>query len=279
MPTCSDATPHHDHGVVTVSMPYWGCRRTVRTAVDSVLAQTYENLRLVVVNDGDSPSAWETLAGVDDPRLIRFDLPSNRGRYYADAVVLAATDTPWFAVHDADDWSEPAWLQDLVVRAVEDGAVAAFSPQVLHHGNRQRVEPVHQQLATQIRLPQLTQLAHHAGVYRTSELHAAGGYHPAYRIGYDTMIVNLVRMVGRCVVSPVPRYHRVYRFGSLTTSRQTGFGSPARVAVKRKLQELYQVALRTDPAGLADMVRATIPPPLLVDVDWDAKRLRETINI
>lgn len=232
----------------------------------------------MVVNDGDSPSTWSALADVDDPRLVRFDLPKNRGRYYADAVVLAATDTPWFTIHDADDWSEPTWLQDLVVRAVEAGAIAAFSPQILHHGHRKRVEPVHPQLATRTRLTQLTQLAHHAGLYRTSELHAAGGYHPAYRIGYDTMVVNLVRMIGRCVVSPTPRYHRVYRFGSLTTSRQTGFGSPARIAVKRQLQDLYQMALRTDPADLADMVRATIPPPLLDDVDRDAKRLRETIN-
>lgn len=275
---CSNETRHHDHGMVTVSMPYWGCPRTVRGAVNSVLAQTYENLRLVVVNDGDSPSAWEALTGVDDPRLVRFDLPKNRGRYYADAVVLAATDTPWFTIHDADDWSEPAWLQDLVVRAVEGEAVAAFSPQVLHHGNRQRVEAVHPQLATRTSLPQLTQLAHHAGVYRTSELHAAGGYHPAYRIGYDTMLVNLVRMVGRCVVSPTPRYHRVYRFGSLTTSRQTGFGSFTRAAVKRQLQELYQVAVRTAPANLADMIRSTIPPNLLADVERDAKLLRETTN-
>jgi glycosyltransferase involved in cell wall biosynthesis len=254
-------------------MPYWGCPRTVRSAVDSVLGQTYENLRLVVVNDGDSPSIWGALATVDDPRLIRFDLPKNRGRYYADAVVLAAVETPWFAIHDADDWSEPMWLMELVSQAVEGDAVAAFAPQVLHHGGRVRAEAVHPQLATRTRLVQMTQLAHHAGVYRTTALRSAGGYHPAYRIGYDTMIVNLVRMVGPCVVSPQARYHRVHRFGSLTTSRQTGFGSPERNAVKIRLQEMYQVALGTDPSCLADMVRSTIPPPLLVDVDRDAKRL------
>lgn len=275
---CSAQTTRRDHGMVTVSMPYWGCPRTVRSAVDSVLKQTYENLRLVVVNDGDSPAMWNPLTGVNDRRLIRFDLPKNRGRYYADAVVLAATDTPWFTVHDADDWSDPMWLYDLVSHAVAADAVAAFSPQVIHHGRRSRTEPVHQQLATRVRLSQLTQLAHHAGVYRVEALRAAGGYHPAYRIGYDTMIVNLVRMVGPCVVSPKALYHRVYRLGSLTSSRQTGFGSPERAAVKRRLQDMYQVALNTDPSALADLVWSTVPPPLLAEVDRDAKRLREAID-
>lgn len=255
-------------------MPYWGCPQTIRRAVESVLGQTYENLRLVVVNDGDHPSVWKPIMDIDDPRLIRFDLPKNRGRYYADAVVLGACDTPWFAVHDADDWSEPMWLRDLLVQAEEAGAVAAFAPQVLHHGSRERIEVVHPLLATRNRVEQLTQFAHHAGVYRTDALRAAGGYHPAYRIGYDTMIVNLVRMIGPCAVATVPRYHRVSRFGSLTTSRQTGFGSPTRNAVKRKLQEFHQVALRTAPSEIAKMVRATIPPSLLADLNRDVRRLR-----
>jgi glycosyltransferase involved in cell wall biosynthesis len=268
-----------DQGRVTVSIPYWGCPRTIRKAVYSVLAQTYEDLQLVVVNDGDNPSSvWGILDDITDPRLIRFDLPKNRGRYYADAVVLGACDTTWFTIHDADDWSESPWLCDLVVRAVEDDAVAAFSPQVLHHGTRTKIEQVNPLLSTRVRIPQLTQLAHHAGLYRTTALRAAGGYHPAYRIGYDTMIVNLVRMIGPCAVSPQIRYHRMYRFGSLTTSRQTGFGSSARAAVKRQLQDLYQDAINTPPEMIADMVRATIPPPLGEQLERDTKRLREMIN-
>lgn len=259
-------------------MPTWGCARTLRRAVESVLEQTYDDLTLVVVNDGDSPSMWGTISDIEDPRLVRFDLPINRGRYYADAVSLAACSTPWFAVHDADDWSEPQWLQELIAQVVSDGAVAAFSPQILHHGGRIRKELVHPQLTARATIPQMTQLAHHAGVYRTEAIRASGGYHPGYRIGWDTMLVNLVRMVGPCGATLIPRYHRVTRFGSLTTSRQTGLGSPARAAVKRQLQEFYQAAIGTPPEHLAGMVRSSITPSLIVDVAGDSVRLRSLLG-
>lgn len=267
----------HLDNVVTVSMPYWGCPRTVRRAVQSILSQRYEDLRLIVVNDGDSPSAWDPLEGIDDARIVRFDMAVNRGRYYADAVVLGASNTGWFAIHDADDWSEPTWLSDLVATATATGSVAAFAPQVIHRGSRSRVEQVHPQLTTRDRIKALTQLAHHAGCVRTDSLRAAGGYHPAYRIGYDTMVVNLVRMIGPCSVTDVPTYHRVSRFGSLTTSRQTGFGSPARAEVRRQLQRMYQTALDTEPMEIAGMVAATIPERLADSLAKDVRRLRAAL--
>lgn len=259
-------------------MPYWGCLPTIRRAVQSVLAQTYRDLILVVINDGGGHREWRTISDIDDRRLIRFDLQKNHGRYYADAVTLQACDTPWFSVHDADDWSEPEWLEELISRAVETDSVAAFAPQVLHRGAKKTIEQVHRQLETRDVLPGLTQLAHHAGVYRTEILRAAGGYHPAYRIGYDTMVVDLVRLLGPCAVSPNPRYHRVTRFGSLTMSRQTGFGTAARAAVKEKLIELYKLAVNINPNGLASLINGTIPNNIKCSVSEDAGQLRKLIN-
>lgn len=254
-------------------MPYYGCPRTLRRAVVSVLGQDYPNLNLVITNDGGGDGAWSPIADIDDPRVTRFDLPANRGRYYADAVVLAACQTPWFAIHDADDWSEPRWLSDLIECAHGRGALAAFAPQVVHAGARRRNEPVHPLLCTTRPIPQMTHLAHHAGVYRTQALRAAGGYHPGYRVGYDTILVNLVRMVAPITTSPHPRYHRCMRYGSLTTSKQTGFGSPERNAARQRLQDLYRKALATDPSGLRRLVEDTIPVDLAESVRDDAKHL------
>ncbi|WP_143659105.1 hypothetical protein [Streptomyces sp. SA15] len=58
---------------VTISAPYHRCSLTIRHTVKS----------------------------------LRYGLPVNGGRYFADAVTLEACDTEWFAVHDADEWSEP----------------------------------------------------------------------------------------------------------------------------------------------------------------------------
>jgi len=262
-----------DHGTVTVSMPYYGCPRTLHRAVTSVLEQDYTNLHLVITNDGGGDGAWPPIADIDDPRVTRFNLPTNRGRYYADAVVLSACQTPWFAIHDADDWADPQWISDLVETAYGEGTLAAFAPQVVHAAGRRRTEQVHPLLRTLRPIPQMTHLAHHAGVYRTQTLRTAGGYHPGYRVGYDTLLVNLVRMIAPVSVSPHPRYHRCIRLGSLTTAKQTGFGSPERNAVRLRLQDLYRRALATDPSDLRRLIEDTIPVDIAESVRGDANRL------
>ena len=57
---------------ITVSIAYFRCRLFIAAAVESVLSQTYPNLRVVVVNDGDESAPWSALTHIDDPRLVRF---------------------------------------------------------------------------------------------------------------------------------------------------------------------------------------------------------------
>jgi len=76
---------------VTVSLSYFQRKEQVRRATESILGQTYTNLTLIVVNDGDDDPPWDQLADIRDSRLVRFDLKSNHGRYFADAVVLNST--------------------------------------------------------------------------------------------------------------------------------------------------------------------------------------------
>lgn len=264
--------------LVTVSMAAHRCPRTLPTAVASVLGQTHRDLRLVVINDGETPATfWRPLAGVDDDRLIRFDLPVNRGRYYADAVTLAACTTPWYAVHDADDWSEPQWLAELHETAQRTGAGAVFSPHHLHNGPKTRIEHCHPLLTTSEPIPQLTQLAHHAALYQTAALRQIGGHHPGYRIGYDTLLVDLIRLVVPVAVSPTPRYHRVTRLGSLTTSSQTAFGSPERNRVRNHLRGVYRRIVDNPTIPPGDIVAETVSDQLRADVHQDAARLGEEL--
>lgn len=258
---------------VTVSMPYYGCPVELPRAVRSVLAQTHRALRLVVTDDGDPyhPAARVLAeAGIADERLTVFRLHRNRGRYYADAVALAACSTPWWVVHDADDWSEPEWIEGLLSRAVKGDVGAVFGVQ--------RVYGMHGQVRLEVPkgmvgpLPLVMRhLAHHAGLYRTEVIREAGGYHPGYRIGYDTLAVNLVRMCAPVGTVDGARYHRVARRGSLTTNSSTRWGSPARRAAAARLAELYRRALSSQNPG--GTVRADIPPPLVEDVAADATRL------
>jgi len=113
---------------VTVSLPYFDCRKYVRRAVESILGQSHRELMLIIVNDGDPDPPWEALSDITDSRIVRFDLATNHGRYFADSVVLAATTDQYFMFQDADDWSEAtriATLMEAVRRYHSSGAISA----------------------------------------------------------------------------------------------------------------------------------------------------------
>lgn len=231
-------------------MPYYRTASTVRRAVDAVLAQTYDDLLLYVVNDGDRETPpWPELADITDPRLIRVDLPDNRGRYFADAVVLAACGTPWFAVHDADDVADPAWLAELHAACVARGWAAAFCPQRVTSARRSYIEPVADPLQA---VPgPVRHLAHHAGVYNVDALRAVGGPSPSYRIGYDTALVNLLSLHAPIGAVDRPLYTRHIRAGSLTTAPATRKSSPARQRVRQRITTLMARAFVDGPAMAA----------------------------
>lgn len=266
---------------VTVSMPYdGGCAGTVRRAVDAVLAQTHRDLTLVVVNDGatDHPP-WPALAGITDPRLIRLDLPTNRGRYYADSVVLAACSTPWWTVHDADDAAEPRWLEVMLAAATRKRADAVLTAQTVHgvHG-RTNVVPVRPWTGP---VPdRITHHAHMAGLWSVPWLRRVTGPHPGIRLGWDTMMTGLPFLVGRPVVLDTPLYHRHRRVGSLTVSPDTGMRSAARRASVARMRRLWPALVEASVDG-ADAVGAVIAADVPVDVRdavaVDAARLQRVL--
>lgn len=258
---------------ITVSMPYWKTPDTIARAVSSILAQTHKDLILVVVNDGDHETPpWPELAHINDPRLIRFDLPENRGRYFADAVVLAATQTPYFAICDADDWAENEWLAGSLDMAQRYDLDAVYPALMVHRdahsaGRLERVGSLDRQTLG----PHLRHVAHHVALYRTRTLRGIGGPHPGFRVGYDTLMSSLMVLTGRARATHRPLYHRLLRPGSLTRAPATGYASPYRQQAARRLQQLYTACLAEGCAGPAI---GDVSPQLRAQVDAEAARLR-----
>lgn len=264
-------------GLVTVSIPYHGCPGAVRRAVDAVLAQTETDLVCVVTNDADRVNPpWRALAGIDDPRLVRYDARVNRGRYYADAVVLAACDTEWFTVHDADDQAHPEWLARCLQRARETGADAVWTAQrvVGLRGQRVTEQPL-QAVADR----EMHHFAHMAGLWRTDWLRSVGGPHPGYRIGYDSLLSTIARWYGRLSVIDEPLYTRYRRAGSLTTSKRTGGKSALRRQARASLKALWrEVRTAPDAASVGAAMHRGDPMKLRHHVERDAARLRQQIE-
>lgn len=230
---------------VTVSIPCFRCKPYVRKAVESILEQTYTHLRVVVVNDGDPDPPWSVLADLDDPRLIRLDLPKNYGSFFANAVVLEATPDPYHLVQDADDWSEPDRVAVLLRKLRREHADAAVSSKRLWkilrgratRGKIKRYPGVAQPLSEEY----LLRVAHH-GLFRVDALRDIGGYYGGFRVGYDAFLMNVLMMTGRISYVEEPLYNCLIRPDSLSRSRETGGRSSIRLNARKQMGQLYREA-------------------------------------
>jgi len=92
---------------VTVFIPVHNRQRYITTAVDSILAQTFTDFELLVVDDGSTDATLDVLAGYTDPRLRveanprNLGIPATRNR----GLELARGD--YIALLDSDDAARP----------------------------------------------------------------------------------------------------------------------------------------------------------------------------
>lgn len=260
---------------VTVSMPFHGAHEWLRGAVQSILDQTYTDWRLVIVNDADPVSPWPLIAHIRDPRIVRLDLPQNRGRYFIDEVILEAFEPELWAMQDPDDWSDPRRLERMVPLAQEHGA--AFAPsRLFDHGQPPRVidtglhlQPVEDRIRHMI--------GYGSGVISGDRIRAVGGFHADVRVGYDTWLMNAVRLVGPWVaIDKPPLQNKRMRPGSLRTSPATGDGSEYRQAVRARLDAIWRRAWAEHESGggIAHLVPADISAATHAEVLLHAARLR-----
>ncbi len=250
---------------VTACIPYYAGRRYIRRAVEGLLAQTHRDLRVVVVNDGDTNPPWDQLASIRDPRLIRFSLSRNHGGpFFANAVVVGTVSSPWFLVQEQDDWSDPRRVEYLLRLATGHKADAALSAQVFHRENMDGsstpigvkwtrlgrcICPICppgsrcQQCFVDVELTShYRHRAPHTALFRTELLRQIGGYFAGLHLHFDSLLMNLVLMSGSIVHTAAPLYHRLLRPDSITHCPATGFSSRASWAERRIIEGLYQSA-------------------------------------
>lgn len=96
---------------ISVIIPAFNAGRFLRQAVDSVRAQDYQDVELVVVDDGstDDTAVVVALLAAQSP-LVRVTHPTNRGLPAARNAGVAASTGRYLAFLDADDWLLPGKL-------------------------------------------------------------------------------------------------------------------------------------------------------------------------
>lgn len=105
---------------ISVIIPVYNTERFLRRCVDSVLAQTFEDFELFLINDGStdsSPEICEEYAARDSRVQVLHQ--KNQGQSVARNNAIARMTGQWVLFCDSDDWIHPESLERLYNAAMQ----------------------------------------------------------------------------------------------------------------------------------------------------------------
>ncbi len=100
---------------VTVAMSVYNEALHLRDAVQSILAQTFQDFELRIVDDGSTDGSLDTIADLDDPRIHVLRQP-NQGKGVAINRILDDARGEFVCMQDGDDMANPRRLEAQVAR-------------------------------------------------------------------------------------------------------------------------------------------------------------------
>lgn len=221
--------------LIDVLIPAFNVATTLREAVDSIRAQTMQDLRIIVVDDGSTDDTPRMLAAMaDEDERILVVTRANGGIVDALNDGLRRCSAPYVARFDADDVSYPDRLERQLAFMEASPECVAVGGAVEHMdeagapltGLPQSGDPM---LADAAKAPALEPyIVHPFAMIRRSALEAVGGYRHApncedsdlyWRLMEHGRLVNLPAVLGRY------RVHTASISSSLVSGRVMAIGS------------------------------------------------------
>jgi glycosyltransferase involved in cell wall biosynthesis len=202
--------------LISVVMCAYNAAPYIGRAVESILAQTYQDFELIIVDDGstdDTVSVIEPLAN-GDPR-IRFIAAPHQGISAAANLGIAAARYRWIARADADDIALPHRFERQLAAAAAEPGVVLWGSYALHVDGAERVLGLSctgpRTVAQFHRLRaggDDAYVLHPTWLVRRDVLLAAGGYDPRFECGEDLDMLERIHEHGPAltIAEPLVRY-------------------------------------------------------------------------
>ena len=118
---------NNSQGLISIIMAAYNAEKTINSAIQSVLEQTYENWELIVVDDCSKDLTVQIVNSYEDPRIHVLRNERNSGVSLSRKRGLDAAKGNWIAVLDSDDMWTPDKLQKQINSAAKTGVKLIFT--------------------------------------------------------------------------------------------------------------------------------------------------------
>lgn len=115
--------------LVSIIMPLYNCSEYVMLSVKSVVAQTYRDWELLIVDDKSADNSYQVVHkfAKKDPRIKLYQLPQNSGVAYARNFAIEHAQGQIIAFLDSDDLWLPNKLESQILFMQENHALLSFT--------------------------------------------------------------------------------------------------------------------------------------------------------
>lgn len=224
---------------VTVLLPVYNDERRVRTAIDSILQQTFADFELLVVDDGSTDGTPAVLRAVKDPRLRVLRNRVNCGLAASLNIGLAEARAPYVARMDSDDICLPPRLAAQVAYLDAHPDVAACGSWVETFGTGREEVWEYPAAPAEVRAGLLFRptIAHPSVMLRKESFAAVGlQYNPEFQHSEDYDF--WARASERLVLANVPQVLLRYRLAPAALDKSAfkeAFADRTRIRLLRRL--------------------------------------------
>ena len=113
----------------------------IKECIDSLLAQTYKNIEIIIVNDCSTDATREIISQYNDNRINIIDHINNMGAGWARRTGIEASTGDYVITVDGDDWLSPTFIEDLVNNAKDtDADIVSGGITIVHNDEYQEIK-------------------------------------------------------------------------------------------------------------------------------------------
>ena len=104
-----------DEELVSIIMPTYNCAKFIGETIKSVIAQTYSNFELIIVDDCSKDNTEDVVNSFDDKRIKYHKLEKNSGAAVARTTAMNMAKGKYMAFLDSDD----LWMENKLERQLK----------------------------------------------------------------------------------------------------------------------------------------------------------------
>ena len=231
--------------MISIIVPTFSPDEGIRTALRSLVEQTWKNLEIIVVNDA-SPNEFDGLfkeLEELDPRIRVLHQEENAGAYAARNAGLRVATGSFITTHDDDDWSHPDKIAMQVRPLIENESLVATTS-----GHMRTTENLN---FTRVNAEaRFLQMNYSSLMFRRSLIEQIGDWDPVNRGGDSEFYLRLLRYAGEDRVRGLHdkplSFSRVWE-GSLTSGEMSrGFFGYSRLIYRWAFRQWHRETYERD---------------------------------